>query len=672
MKQLLATATPMQQFMAAPGAPPIAIESLKASAFWRPGLRIMGNLRFPAKALLICIAVLLPWAWTTWSLYSTKTESMDFSSKEQLGVQYARVVFPVLDTAQQLRRDASASAAAGSESPELTATKSKFQAALANLAEVDKKLGGKLDSHKAFAATQQALADTDKASGLAAVFVAQTAHVQSYIALLHQISDNSNLTLDPDVDSFYIMDAALFRIPDVLENTGKLRGLGLAAMKTGAVTPEQRRAMTEMIPIAEFQFRNLKEGLAKAVAHNPALAAKIDVKSAFDSTEAYFKLVRKSVIEGEDFSPESQAAYLAAGNTTLGNQYELAQRLLTALDALVDVRVKAMRSDLILAGTLSAVGLFVAGYFFYAFFLVTRGGLDLVRQHLNEMSAGDLRNPPGAHWGSDEPALLIGDLRLTYDALHGLIRKVRHGARALHGASSEIAAASSDLAARTEAAAASLEEQASAMEEIGSQVAATAELARTAESFAVENSDVATRGGKVFGQVVTTMRDIRDSSSKIGDIISVIDGIAFQTNILALNAAVEAARAGDAGRGFAVVASEVRSLAGRSAEAAREIKSLIAVSMESVEAGANVVEDAGKTMTAVVTNAQKVTNYLHEISDAAKQQAAGVDEVGRAIQDLDRNTQQNAALVEQTTAAAGALTEQADILQDEIANFRVA
>ena len=672
MKKILATATPMQKFMAAPAAEPIGIESLKASAFLRPGLRIMGNLRFPAKALLICVAVLLPWAWTTWSLYSTKTENINFASKEQLGVQYVREVFPVIDLAQQLRRDASASAAGGSDSPALVATKSKFQAALANLAEMDKKIGGKLDSSKAFDATRQALVDTEKANGLAAVFVAQTAHVQSYIALLQQISENSNLTLDPEVDSYHMMDAALFRILDVVENSGKLRGLGLAAMKTGTVTPEQRRAIVEMIPIAEFQFRNLKEGLAKAVAYNPALGAKIDVKSTFDATGVYLKLVRKSVIDGEDFSPESQTAYLAAANATLGNQFELAQRLLTSLDGLLATRVAGMRRDLILTGSLTALGLFFAGYFFYSFFVVTRGGLNLLRQHLNEMSEGDLRNTPGAHWGSDEPALLIGDLRLTYDALHGLIRKVRHGARALHGASNEIAAASTDLAARTEAAAASLEQQASAMEEIGSQVAATADRARTAESFAVENSEVATRGGKVFGQVVTTMRDIRDSSSKIGDIISVIDGIAFQTNILALNAAVEAARAGDAGRGFAVVASEVRSLAGRSAEAAREIKSLIAVSMESVEAGANVVEDAGKTMTTVVTNALQITNYLHEISDAAKQQAAGVDEVGRAIQDLDRNTQQNAALVEQTTAAAGALTEQADILQDEIANFRVA
>ena len=672
MNKFIAKATPMQQFTAAPAAKPIAIESLKASAFWNPGLRIMGNLGFPAKVLLICIAVLLPWTWTTWSLYSAKSESIEFSAKERLGVQYAKELFPVIDLAQQLRRDASASAAAGSEIPTQAATKSKLQAALGKLAEVDKQLGGQLDSRKALEATRQALADTDKASGLAAVFAAHTAHVQSYLSLLQVVSDNSNLTLDPDVDSFYLMDAALFRIPDIAENSGKLRGLGLATMKAGAITPEQRRGMTEMIAVAEFQFRNLKEGLAKSVAVNPGLASKIDTKSTLDATDSYFKLVRKSVIEGDETSPEAQAAYLAAGNATLTSQYELAQRLMTSLDMLLQARVDGLRSSLMWTLSLSLLGLCVAAYFFYAFFLVTRGGLNLIRQHLTEMSEGDLRNPPGAHWGSDEPAILIGDMRVTYDALHGLIRKVRHGARALHAASSEIAAASTDLAARTESAAASLEQQASAMEEIGSQVAATAERAGIAEKFAIENSEVATRGGKVFGQVVTTMRDIRDSSSKIGDIIGVIDGIAFQTNILALNAAVEAARAGDAGRGFAVVASEVRSLAGRSAEAAREIKSLIAMSMESVEAGASVVEDAGKTMTTVVTNAQQITTYLHEISDAAKQQAAGVDEVGRAIQDLDRHTQQNAALVEETTAAASALTEQADILQEEIANFRVA
>jgi methyl-accepting chemotaxis protein len=182
---------------------------------------------------------------------------------------------------------------------------------------------------------------------------------------------------------------------------------------------------------------------------------------------------------------------------------------------------------------------------------------------------------------------------------------------------------------------------------------------------------VAERGGAVFSEVVSTMRDIHTSSAKINDIITVIDGIAFQTNILALNAAVEAARAGETGRGFAVVASEVRMLAQRSAGAAKEIKSLISASVERVESGTRVIEAAGQTMTEVVTNARQINAFLSDIAVAAKDQANAVSEVGRSILELDQNTQQNAALVEQTSAAAGALNGQADVLQSEIANFQV-
>jgi methyl-accepting chemotaxis protein len=200
---------------------------------------------------------------------------------------------------------------------------------------------------------------------------------------------------------------------------------------------------------------------------------------------------------------------------------------------------------------------------------------------------------------------------------------------------------------------------------------ATAERASMAATFAVDNAHVAERGGAVFSEVVSTMRDIHTSSAKINDIITVIDGIAFQTNILALNAAVEAARAGETGRGFAVVASEVRMLAQRSAGAAKEIKSLISASVERVESGTRVIEAAGQTMTEVVTNARQINAFLSDIAVAAKDQANAVSEVGRSILELDQNTQQNAALVEQTSAAAGALNGQADVLQSEIANFQV-
>ncbi|MDP3702668.1 MAG: methyl-accepting chemotaxis protein [Hylemonella sp.] len=336
-----------------------------------------------------------------------------------------------------------------------------------------------------------------------------------------------------------------------------------------------------------------------------------------------------------------------------------------------DLRDAQLRRRYLVLGVL-ALGLLVAAYVFVTFYKVNKGGLEVVSRHLNELSEGDLRNKPNQPWGRDEPAMLILDLHKLYDSMYELIRRVRHSARELNITAKEIASASTDLSARTEAAAASLEEQAASMEEIGSTVTATAERSVMASQFSAKNAQVAEQGGAVIGQVVHTMRDIHQSSSKISDIIGVIDGIAFQTNILALNAAVEAARAGEAGRGFAVVASEVRNLAQRSAEAAREIKTLITTSVEQVGTGAEVVAKAGSTMREVVANAKQINIYLTEIATASREQAAGVEQVARAIQSLDQDTQQNSALVEQTNAAAEAMRSQAEMLIQEIARFKVA
>ena len=283
-----------------------------------------------------------------------------------------------------------------------------------------------------------------------------------------------------------------------------------------------------------------------------------------------------------------------------------------------------------------------------------------------------MRSGQGMAARSDEIGQLQMTLRRMRETLAQTIGSIRDSAESIGTASTEIASGNHDLSARTEKAASSLEETASAMEQLTGTVQHSATSAGQANSLAMSAASVAQRGGEVVAQVVHTMDEINTSSHKIADIIGVIDGIAFQTNILALNAAVEAARAGEQGRGFAVVASEVRSLAGRSADAAKEIKSLIGSSVERVDTGARLVAEAGKTMDELVSAVQRVKDIMGEITTATAEQSDGIAQVNLAIAQLDQVTQQNAALVEQSTAAAESLRDQAATLNGAVGTFQVA
>ncbi|SDG88614.1 methyl-accepting chemotaxis sensory transducer with TarH sensor [Paraburkholderia steynii] len=290
--------------------------------------------------------------------------------------------------------------------------------------------------------------------------------------------------------------------------------------------------------------------------------------------------------------------------------------------------------------------------------------------HFDAIASGDLRRPI-VPTSRDEMGQLIEGIGKMQRSLTETVRSVRSGSESIATATRQIAAGNIDLSSRTEEQASALQETASSMEELTGTVKQNADNARQASALAANASDIANKGSSVVGQVVGTMGDINQSSAKIADIIAIIEGIAFQTNILALNAAVEAARAGEEGRGFAVVAGEVRSLAQRSSAAAKEIKELIDTSVERVQAGSALVDEAGRTMTEIISAVQRVTDIMGEIAAASEEQSSGIDQVARAVTQMDEVTQQNAALVEEAAAAASSLEEQAAKLRTTVSVFQV-
>jgi len=340
--------------------------------------------------------------------------------------------------------------------------------------------------------------------------------------------------------------------------------------------------------------------------------------------------------------------------------------------------IKKTRADIevmfnqlyLLGGVLLALCIGIAVFTSWSLSKGISSGIDQASMAAQRIGEGDLsQNLPLD--GKDEIGQLMQALSRMQTSLINVVANVRQGSDSVSTASAEIAQGNHDLSARTESQASALEQTAASMEELSSTVKQNADSAQQANQLAMNASTVAVRGGEVVAQVVDTMKGINDASRKISDIISVIDGIAFQTNILALNAAVEAARAGEQGRGFAVVASEVRSLAGRSAEAAKEIKALINASVERVEQGTSLVDQAGTTMTEVVSSIRRVTDIVGEISAASNEQSLGVNQVGEAVTQMDQATQQNAALVEEMAAAASSLRSQAQELVQTVAVFKL-
>ena len=479
------------------------------------------------------------------------------------------------------------------------------------------------------------------------------------------------LNLDADIGTAYLIRASLVDMPWLAENLGVMRAAGSGFLTQTTLSPEGRATLQALQKrVLELQgqmFRNLKVSTAADATLRAALESKAQAShAAVDKALALANQVLIGATEINYPAPD----YFDEFTRTIDGLFAFNADAMQMMDKALQERADASRRGMLLVLVCMVIGLGCGAALSLYFVRSITGPVSDAVKVARAVADGNLAVEVPT-LGTNELGQLMAALADMRAHLEQVVTAVMHGSESVATASAEIAQGNTDLSDRTEQQASALEQTAASMEQLGSTVSKNADSANKANQLAQSASTVAVRGGDVVGQVVHTMRDINNASRKIADIIGVIDGIAFQTNILALNAAVEAARAGEQGRGFAVVASEVRSLAGRSADAAKEIKALITASLERVEHGTTLVDRAGTTMTEVVDAIKRVTAIMGEISSASSEQSIGVAQIGEAVDQMDQVTQQNAALVEEMAAAASSLKSQAQDLLTTVAVFHL-
>ena len=640
-------------------------------SFWRLGAVVMRNLPVPAKMGLIAVTAVVPVLWLLGNFVNAQRESLLFVAGERDGVHLAQAIYPAMHASSNWRYHAR-NVAIGEPGASSDDARRQFDAAYKKLEDVHAQVGPALGTAAAWGKVQQGLAaaKAGERGKPDEVLTSMTELSRALTAMLNDVTDKSGLALDPDMASYYVMSATLMRGPQVMQGTGELRGLGGGALKASKLSPEQFARINRQAAVVSHELTLAAQDLAKARAADPETARQLKVNAA-DATTDFLKQVTQAFPPGQEEVKGERAAFVALANQTLESQFAQVVANLGVLDQLLAQRESRLQQALWWALGFTLMGIALAAYLTMGFYVALVSGFKEVRKQLVSMSMGDMRTDIQVV-GKDEVAGLMRELSYMQAGLRDTMRQVRHSSNEVVNASIEIATGTHDLSARTESAAAALEESSAALEQTTSTTGHTVDAVNQATELARSNAAVAARGGEVVAEVVRTMERIQSSSSKINEIIGVIDGIAFQTNILALNAAVEAARAGESGRGFAVVATEVRNLAQRSASAAKEIKTLITTSVDQVKHGTQVVRGAGEAMAEIVQTADQVRGLMDEVATAAREQNLGIAQIGVAVQELDQNTQANASLVEEAAAAATSQRDAALRMAAMVDEFRLA
>ena len=489
-------------------------------------------------------------------------------------------------------------------------------------------------------------------------FTAHTALLGKLLRLNEAVGDHYGLSLDADRDTYQLIQSMYYQLPWLTEEMGQLRGKGAAVLATAALSADDRIALGATAGRVSNRVEQMAAAFDKAAAAAPAIATTLGppMRAAVASSRQLTDLVNAQILRPEALS-YAGPVFFAQATASIDALFSLNEQGSAHIDRLIEAKTAAFYRT---RWTMIAVMVLVVACAAWLVRQITRAVTVPLNHAIvvaQQVASGNLVNDfdVGA---ANEVGLMLRALKEMNDSLRRIVGEVRGSIDTISQATREIASGNADLSGRLETQASNLEETASSMEQLTSTVKQNADNARQANELVIGASALATRGGSVVAQVVSTMGAIDAGSRQIVDIIGVIDGIAFQTNILALNAAVEAARAGEQGRGFAVVASEVRNLAQRSAAAAREIKDLITSSVERVDAGNRLAEEAGVAMKEVLASVERVTQIMADITVASAEQGAGIEQINQAVLHMDDMTQQNAALVEETAAASASLEQQ--------------
>jgi methyl-accepting chemotaxis protein len=636
-----------------------------------PVVSLMQRLRLLPKFALVALVFMLPLLLMLALLYAELRKEVTTAERERLGVSYVRELEDMTRLVQQHRALRHMQLFGNVEAKEQALqTQNAINARLSAVDAIDKASDvGVTEPWTAVKQGWRAVQEKADAAKAKDSYADHTGLIEKMNALNALVADKSGLTLDPQIDSYHLTAALVNSFPGVADVLSQVAGRGAAYIDTGLLEPNEDVMLNSSMMVARRDLARIPTQFEAVFRENPGLRTQLQPQLASVSAAlAFLERAQSEVLNA--FNQTSGRQFFEAGSKSIDAIHAAANASATALDALLEQRIRQYSLRLYLVVALVLGGVVITSYLLTGFYVSFSRQIEELEHAVERVAAGDLSKSISSN-ARDEIGCLINAFGQMNGGLAQLVAEVRSGSVTITQTSHEIAADNADLSARTESQASSLQQTASSMEELTSIVKQNDRNAMQANQLALSAAQVAYKGGEAVDQVIDTMGAIKQSSYKIIDIIRVIDDIAFQTNILALNAAVEAARAGQQGRGFAVVAAEVRALAQRSAGAAKEIKTLIEGSVKQIEHGNTLAGGAGTTMRDIVSSVQHVAGIMNDIAAASGEQTAGIEQVNQAISRMDEVTQRNAALVEHAAAAADSLRSQALKLSQAVTVFKL-